>query len=337
LDYFPDNFITLIDESHVTVPQINGMYEGDRARKETLVEYGFRLPSCLDNRPLKFKEFKDIINHRIFVSATPGPYEQKEGAGGMAEQIIRPTGIVDPPIEVRPTKGQVEDLVAEVKKRAKTNERVLVTTLTKRMSEDLSRYLEEQGLKVKYLHSDIKTIDRAKILQELRQKKFDCLVGVNLLREGLDLPEVSLVVIFDAEKQGFLRSQTSLIQVSGRAARNVNGLVIMYADDVSAAMKATIKECERRRKIQLAFNKEHRITPQTIKKAIRKGIEELAEEEAQDVVLSAIGQSEEEYAVLDTISKLEREMELAARNLQFEKAALIRDKIKEINSDLQIK
>ena len=336
LDYFPDDFLTIIDESHVSVPQVNGMYAGDRARKETLVEYGFRLPSCLDNRPLKFKEFMDIVSQRVYVSATPGPFELKDGARKVVEQIIRPTGIVDPLIEVRPTAGQVDDLVEEVKRRAKANERVLITTLTKRMSEDLSQYLEEQGLKVKYLHSDIKTIDRTKILKELRQKKFDCLVGVNLLREGLDLPEVGLVAILDADKQGFLRSQTALIQVSGRAARNINGLVIMYADRVSAAMEATISECDRRRTIQLAFNEEHNITPQTIKKAIREGIEELAEEEAQEVILSAVGQSEEEYTFSNVISKLEREMELAARNLQFERAASIRDKIKEIKGGLQL-
>ena len=336
LDYFPDDFLTIIDESHVSVPQVNGMYAGDRARKETLVEYGFRLPSCLDNRPLKFKEFMDIVSQRVYVSATPGPFELKDGARKVVEQIIRPTGIVDPLIEIRPTAGQVDDLVEEVKRRAKANERVLITTLTKRMSEDLSQYLEEQGLKVKYLHSDIKTIDRTKILKELRQKKFDCLVGVNLLREGLDLPEVSLVAILDADKQGFLRSQTALIQVSGRAARNINGLVIMYADRVSAAMEATISECDRRRTIQLAFNEEHNITPQTIKKAIREGIEELAEEEAQEVILSAVGQSEEEYTFSNVISKLEREMELAARNLQFERAASIRDKIKEIKGGLQL-
>ena len=336
LDYFPEDFVTLIDESHVTVPQIGGMYEGDKARKETLVEYGFRLPSCLDNRPLKFKEFMGLIHQRIYVSATPGKFETKDSRGRVAEQIIRPTGIVDPPIEVRPTAGQVDDLIAEVKKRAQINERVLVTTLTKRMSEDLTQYLEEQGLKVKYLHSDINTIDRVKILKELRMKKFDCLVGVNLLREGLDLPEVSLVAIFDADKQGFLRSQTSLIQVGGRAARNVNGMVLMYADSVSAAMRNTMDECERRREIQLAFNKKHNITPRTIQKAITEGIEVLAEEEAQAVVLSTVGQSEEEYAFANIVSKLEREMETAARNLQFEKAAVIRDKIKEIKEGSRI-
>ncbi|HLF18183.1 MAG TPA: excinuclease ABC subunit UvrB [Candidatus Omnitrophota bacterium] len=329
IDYFPKDLITLIDESHVTVPQLNGMYEGDRSRKETLVEYGFRLPSCLDNRPLKFVEFEKLIGQRIYVSATPGPYERKDCGSRMVEQIVRPTGIVDPPIEVRPTKGQVDDLVREVKTRAKKDERVLVTTLTKRMSEDLTEYLKEQGLKVKYLHSDINTIDRTKILQDLRLKTFDCLVGVNLLREGLDLPEVSLVAIFDADKEGFLRSQTSLIQTSGRAARNVNGQVIMYADRMSAAMRSTIAECERRRKIQTAFNKTHNITPATIQKAVKKGIEELADK-AEELVFTSAGQKREEYTLAHFVAELEREMESAARNLEFEKAARIRDKIKEI-------
>ncbi len=333
LDYFPEDFLLLIDESHVTIPQLNGMYEGDKSRKETLVEYGFRLPSCLDNRPLKFQEFSGIIKQRIYVSATPGPFERKECQGNLVEQIIRPTGIVDPPIEVRPTQGQIEDLLKEIKNRSKNNERVLVTTLTKRMSEDLAQYLEEQGVKVKYLHSDIQTIDRSKILMDLRLKKFDCLVGVNLLREGLDLPEVSLVAIFDADKEGFLRSQVSLIQISGRAARNVNGFVIMYADKVSTAMKGTIEECQRRRKIQLEFNKKHKITPRTIKKAIHEGIEQFAEEKAQDLMLNVVGQGEEEYAFTQFVSELEREMELAARNLQFEKAAVMRDKIKELKKE----
>jgi excinuclease ABC subunit B len=330
IDYFPSDFLTIIDESHVTVPQLNGMYEGDRSRKQTLVEYGFRLPSCLDNRPLKFDELKEVIGQKIYVSATPAPFEKNEaGKKNIVEQIIRPTGIVDPPIEVRPTQGQIDDLLGEIRKRAAKHERVLVTTLTKRMAEDLSTYLEEKEIKVKYLHSDIQTIDRAKILHDLRMRKFDCLIGVNLLREGLDLPEVSLVAIFDADKEGFLRSQTSLIQTAGRAARNVNGLVIMYADSVSLAMRATIAESERRRKIQLAFNKEHGITPQTIKKAIRQGIEILAEE-AEEVVRSVAEQSGEDYVLNSYVTELEREMEQAARNLQFEKAARIRDKIKEI-------
>lgn len=337
IDYFPDDFVTLIDESHVTVPQLNGMYEGDRSRKQTLVEYGFRLPSCLDNRPLKFEEFKETIKQRIYVSATPSPYEIKDSGSAVIEQIIRPTGIIDPPIVVRPTAGQIDDFVKEVKKRAEKNERVLATTLTKKMSEDLTEYLESKGLKVKYLHSDIETIDRARILKELRQKKFDCLIGVNLLREGLDLPEVSLVAIFDADKEGFLRSQTSLIQISGRAARNINGIVIMYADSISQAMKATIWECERRRKIQLKFNEEHHITPQTIRKAIREGIEELAEEDAQEVVLDVVGQNKEEYELANYVSRLEYEMEAAARNLQFEKAAMLRDRIKEVTENKEFK
>lgn len=332
VDHFPDDFVTLIDESHVTVPQLNGMYEGDRARKKTLVEYGFRLPSCLDNRPLKFAEFKKLMGQTIYVSATPGPYEKKEAGSHVVEQIIRPTGIVDPPIEVRPTSGQVDDLVAEVQKRVERDERVLVTTLTKRMSEDLTDYLKEQGLRVKYLHSDIDTIDRTRILKDLRIKKFDCLVGVNLLREGLDLPEVSLVAIFDADKQGFLRSQTSLIQTAGRAARNVEGLVIMYADTHSVAMKATIAECDRRRKIQMAFNKEHNITPSTIKKAIGEGIEAWAYEEAEEVVMGSIGQKKEEYTLTNLVGDLEAQMEAAARNLQFEKAAKIRDRIADLKA-----
>jgi len=337
LDYFPEDFLTLIDESHVTVPQLGGMYEGDRSRKQTLVEYGFRLPSCLDNRPLKFQELTTILKQRVYVSATPSPFERKESGAHIAEQIIRPTGIVDPPIEVRPTKNQVDDLVEEIKKREQINERVLVSTLTKRMSEDLTSYLEEQGIRVKYLHSDIETIDRSVILRELRMKKFDCLVGVNLLREGLDLPEVSLVAIFDADKQGFLRSQTSLIQTGGRAARNINGLVIMYADSVSPAMRDTINECERRRKIQLAFNKEHKITPRNIEKSIQSGIEDMAEEEAKALVLDIAGKSEEEYELSNYITELERQMEAAARNLQFERAALIRDKIKELKNEVPSK
>jgi len=328
LDYFPEGFLTIIDESHVTVPQLNGMYEGDRARKEMLVQYGFRLPSCLDNRPLKFPEFLSLVGERIYVSATPASFERRASKGKIVEQIIRPTGILDPSIEVRPTKGQIEDLLNEVRKRAKINERTLITTLTKKMSEDLASYLEEQGLKVKYLHSDIETIDRTQILKDLRLKKFDCLVGVNLLREGLDLPEVSLVIILDADKEGFLRSQTSLIQVAGRAARHVHGMVIMYADQITESMNVTIEESERRRKIQMEFNKKHHIVPRSIEKAIRLGIEEWAE--AEEMVWEAAGQDSEEYAMANFIAELEREMELAARNLQFEKAALIRDKIKEL-------
>ncbi len=328
IDYFPRDFLTIIDESHVTIPQLNGMYEGDKARKQTLVEHGFRLPSCLDNRPLKFTEIQDVIGQRIYVSATPASFERKESKEHIVEQIIRPTGIVDPLISIRPSKDQVRDLVYEIKQRVKKSERALVTTMTKRMAEDLAAYLEKQKIKVKYMHCDIETIDRAKILQNLRMKNFDCLVGVNLLREGLDLPEVSLVAILDADKEGFLRSQTSLIQVSGRAARHVNGMVIMYADKISAAMKATIQECERRRAIQLAYNEAHKITPQTIQKAIRQGIEQYSK--ADEIVDEVVGQDGEERALQELIVDLERDMELAARNLLFEKAALLRDKIKEL-------
>lgn len=328
IDYFPDKFLTIIDESHVTIPQIGGMYAGDRARKETLVDYGFRLPSCLDNRPLKFDEFKSLEKQIIYVSATPADYEIKESKDKVIEQIIRPTGLVDPEIIIRPTKNQVDDLIKEVKKRAACDERVLVTTLTKRMSEDLTNYLKEKGLKVKYLHSEIETIERSKILRELRKKDFDCLVGINLLREGLDLPEVSLVAILDADKEGFLRSATSLIQVSGRAARNINGTVIMYADTVTGSMKKAISESTRRRKIQLEFNAKNKITPRSIKKAIKDGIEDLVD--AEIFVQGLTGEAKDEYELNKYVSELEYEMELAARNLQFEKAAQIRDKIKEL-------
>ncbi|MDD5432027.1 MAG: excinuclease ABC subunit UvrB [Candidatus Omnitrophica bacterium] len=328
IDYFQGDFLTVIDESHVTVPQIGAMYEGDKARKQTLVEYGFRLPSCLDNRPLKFDEFNSLIKRTIYVSATPNDYEIKKSEGKIIEQIIRPTGLIDPEIIVRPLENQVDDLVNEVKIRAKKNERVLVTTLTKRMAEDLTTYLQEKGLLVKYLHSDIDTLTRTKILKELRQKDFDCLVGINLLREGLDLPEVSLVAILDADKEGFLRSETSLIQVSGRAARNINGTVIMYADTITGSMKRAISESLRRRKIQLEFNKKNNITPRSIQKAIKEGIEGLIE--AEEYVAELTGEKKDEYELRRYIADLEYEMELAARNLQFEKAAELRDKVKEL-------
>ncbi len=328
IDYFPKDLLVVIDESHVTCPQIRGMYEGDRARKEMLVQHGFRLPSCLDNRPLRFEEFQSVTGQKIYVSATPSPFEIREAGGRVVEQVIRPTGIPDPHIEVRPTAGQVDDVVREVKARVLKKERVLITTLTKRMSEDLSAYLQEQGLSVKYLHSDIETIERTKILQDLRLKKYDCIVGVNLLREGLDLPEVSLVAIFDADKQGFLRSQTSLIQTAGRAARNVSGIVIMYADTVSDAMRVTISECERRRKIQVAYNQQHGITPRTIDKAIKTGIEAWAE--VEEFVREVTGQAKEAYDQGQEVAELERRMDLAARNLEFEKAAKLRDLIMEL-------
>ncbi len=330
IDYFQGDFITVIDESHVTIPQIRGMYEGDRARKEVLVEYGFRLPSCLDNRPLKFDEFNELVKGEIFVSATPNEDEIKKSGGKVIEQIIRPTGLIDPKIIVKPSENQIDDLIKEINERAKRNERVLVTTLTKRMSEDLTNYLQEKGLRVKYLHSEIETIERSKILRELRKRDFDCLVGINLLREGLDLPEVSMVAILDADKEGFLRSATSLIQVSGRAARNINGTVIMYADTLTRSMKKAIDESNRRRKIQLEFNAKFKITPRSIQKAIREGIEDL--QQAEVFVETLTGENKDEYELRKYIAELEYEMELAARNLQFEKAVVLRDKIKEITS-----
>ena len=332
IDYFPKaGFLTIIDESHVTIPQIGGMYEGDRARKEILVEYGFRLPSCLDNRPLKFAEFSKLVKQTVFVSATPGKYELAKSRENVVEQIIRPTGLVDPVILVRKTEGQIEDLTREIKKRSRLNERTLVITLTKRMAEDLANYFEEKGLKVKYLHSDIDTIERSRILRDLRKNKFDCLVGINLLREGLDLPEVSLVAILDADKEGFLRSATSLIQVCGRAARNINGCVIMYADTITGSMKKAIEESMRRRDIQLRFNLKNKITPRSISKAIKEGIEDLVD--AENFNLELTGEGKEEYELRKYISELQYEMEMAARNLQFEKAASLRDKIKKLKND----
>ena len=326
LDYFPEDFLVVIDESHVTLPQIRGMYEGDKARKNVLVNYGFRLPSCLDNRPLRFEEFESMVKQAVFVSATPGPYEAAKSSRKIVEQIIRPTGLIDPQIIIRPTKNQIHDLEMEIRKRAKINERVLVTTLTKRMSEDLTSYLQEKGLKVKYLHSEIETIQRSKILRDLRTKQFDCLVGINLLREGLDLPEVSLVAILDADKEGFLRSATSLIQVAGRAARNINGTVIMYADTITKSMQKAIDEGIRRRTIQVAFNTDNNITPRSIQKAIKQGIEDLSD--AEEFVIQLTGEQKDEYDLREYIAELEYEMELAARNLDFEKAAQLRDKIK---------
>jgi len=330
IDYFSGDFLTVIDESHVTLPQVRGMYEGDRARKEVLVNYGFRLPSCLDNRPLKFEEFNNLVKKTVFVSATPDEYEITKSENKVIQQIIRPTGLVDPEIMIRPTENQVEDLIEEVKKRAKVGERILVTTLTKRMAEDLTLYLQEKGLKVKYLHSEIETIERSKILRDLRKKEFDCLVGINLLREGLDLPEVSLVAILDADKEGFLRSATSLIQVAGRASRHLNGKVIMYADTITGSMRKAIGECSRRRKLQLEFNARNKITARSIVKAIKEGIEGL--EKAEELVINLTGEAKDEYELRKYISELEYEMELSSRNLQFEQAAVLRDKIKELKS-----
>ncbi len=321
------NFLIVVDESHVTVPQLRGMYEGDHSRKETLVKYGFRLPSCLDNRPLKFDEFESLINQVIFLSATPAPYEIGKSKK-VVEQIIRPTGLIDPEVLVKPSKGQIDNIIHLIKERAKRKERVLITTLTKRMAEDLSAYLNEMGLNVKYLHSEIGAIERVKILRDLRLGKFDCLVGINLLREGLDLPEVSLVCVLDADKEGFLRSATSLIQVAGRAARNINGQVILYADTITKSMKAALDETNRRRKKQLDFNKKMHITPRSINKAIKEGIEKW--HEAKEAVAEFAGEDQAGHELREIISDLQREMELAARNLQFEKAAYFRDQLKKL-------
>ncbi len=325
IDYFPDDFLMIVDESHVTIPQIRGMFEGDRARKTTLVDFGFRLPSCLDNRPLRFDEFETLMKQAVFASATPAEYEIRRSGARVIEQVIRPTGLVDPDIIIKPVEGQVDDIIERVRERAGRKERVLVTTLTKRMAEDLSAYLEDLGLRVKYIHSDIDAIERVKILKELRLGNFDCLVGVNLLREGLDLPEVSLVAVLDADKEGFLRSETSLIQLAGRAARHINGQVIMYADNITGSLKRAIDETNRRRKLQLEYNMKHKITPRSIKKAIREGIEML--QDAEDVQMEAAGIEAAGYDTEKAIEELEYEMDLAARNLQFEKAAVIRDRI----------
>lgn len=333
LDYFPDDYLMIIDESHVTVPQLHGMYNGDRSRKEVLVEHGFRLPSALDNRPLRFEEFEERINQVIFVSATPGPYEL-EKAPEVVEQIIRPTGLLDPKVHVRPTRGQIDDLIGEIRKRIERDERVLVTTLTKKMAEDLTDYLKEMEFRVRYLHSDIKTIERMQILRDLRLGEFDVLVGINLLREGLDLPEVSLVAILDADKEGFLRGERSLIQTIGRAARNANGEVIMYADTITDSMRKAIDETERRRRIQQEYNEKHRITPQTVRKAVREVIEatKVAEEKATyGKALDVRGMSKKERRNL--ISRLEREMKEAARKLEFERAAELRDMIIELKAE----
>jgi excinuclease ABC subunit B len=331
-DYFPDDFLVVVDESHVTLPQIRGMYNGDRARKEVLVEHGFRLPSALDNRPLRFEEFEQKVKQAIYVSATPGPYEL-EHCPKMIEQIIRPTGLLDPIVEVRPTKGQIDDLIGEIRDRIAKDERVLVTTLTKKMAEDLTDYLKEIGIKVRYLHSDIKTLERMQLLRDLRLGTFHVLVGINLLREGLDLPEVSLVAILDADKEGFLRSERSLIQTIGRAARNAEGRVIMYADTVTESMEKAIRETERRRSIQEAFNREHGITPQTIKKKIRDVIEatKVAEQQANYLTGPEFGKmSKRDRAAL--LERLEKEMKEAAKNLQFERAAELRDAILELKA-----
>ncbi|MGD2278770.1 MAG: excinuclease ABC subunit UvrB [Candidatus Omnitrophota bacterium] len=332
LDYFGDDFLVIIDESHVTLPQLHAMYNGDRARKQTLVDYGFRLPSALDNRPLKFEEFMEIVKQLLFVSATPADYEMKNSAA-VAEQVIRPTGLVDPPISVRSTKNQIYDLMDEINKRAKKKERVLVTTLTKRLAEELTRFLKEQKLRVRYLHSEINALDRVEIIRDLRLGKFDCLVGINLLREGLDLPEVSLVAVLDADKEGFLRSGTSLIQVAGRAARNINGEVILYADNMTDSMRHAIDTTNARRKKQLKYNEEHGIEPKTIMKAIREGIESYRR--AKEIIAGVISETPEEHDIMEAIAELEMDMEEAARNLQFEKAIVFRDQITRLKKTLR--
>lgn len=323
IDYFPDDFMLFVDESHVSIPQVGGMYEGDRSRKQNLVDFGFRLPSALDNRPLKFPEFEKLIKQTIYVSATPGPYEMEKTGGKVVEQIIRPTGLLDPLIDVRPVENQIDDLIENIHQIIDKNERVLVTTLTKRMAEDLTDYLSENGIKVKYLHSDIKTIERSEIIRDLRLGKFDVLVGINLLREGLDLPEVSLIAILDADKEGFLRSETSLIQTIGRAARNSKGHVIMYADKITRSMKKAIDETERRRKIQTEFNEKHGITPTTIKKNIAEIIQVTKSTNEIEEVKEEFSQEQIENIIIN----LETEMYKAAEELDFEKAAQIRDQI----------
>ncbi len=335
IDFFPRDFIMFIDESHVAVPQVGGMYEGDRSRKSSLVEHGFRLPSAFDNRPLKFNEFEQKLNHVIFVSATPGDYEKKNSVQ-VVEQIIRPTGLVDPGISVRPTRGQIDDLYGEIKNRVSKGQRVLVTTLTKKMAEDLTDYFKEMGIKVRYLHSDINTIERMEILRDLRLGVFDVLVGINLLREGLDLPEVSLVAILDADKEGYLRSERSLIQTIGRAARNVEGKVIMYADRITGSMSRAINETERRRKLQIEYNQRHGITPRTVTKAVRDVIEatKVAEEKAAYTPNAKKGKMTKKE-LKTAIAKLEKEMREAARLLEFERAAELRDILIELRLELR--
>ena len=330
LDYFPKDFLTLIDESHQTIPQLRGMYNGDISRKKVLVEHGFRLPSALDNRPLRFEEFDRSVGQVIYVSATPSEYEMQRSKK-IVEQIIRPTGLMDPEIEVRPSEGQIDDLIAEIKTRAKKGERTLVTTLTKRMAEDLSRYLKEVGIKVNYLHSEFDAFERVEILRDLRLQKYDCVVGINLLREGLDLPEVSLVAILDADKEGFLRSAVSLVQMAGRAARHVEGKVLMYADKVTDSMKLAMQETTRRRKIQREYNERQAVTPTSIKKEIRAGIEQYRR--AEEFVSEAVGEEKAEHDLKSYFAHLKEKMELAARSLDFELAARLRDRIRTLEEE----
>ena len=321
----------IVDESHVTIPQVRGMYAGDRSRKGSLIDNGFRLPSAYDNRPLNFEEFEENINQIVFTTATPGPYEIQHSTT-FAEQIIRPTGLLDPEIDVRPIENQIDNLVGEIHSVIEKGERVLITTLTKKMSEDLTDYLKEIGIKVKYLHSDIATLERTEIIRDLRMGKFDVLVGINLLREGLDIPEVSLIAILDADKEGFLRSETSLIQTIGRAARNEHGRVIMYADKITDSMKSAIDETKRRREIQDAYNKEHGIIPKTVKKDIRAAIE--ATQAAEEEVVYGIKETDDIDELKANVAKLTEEMMEAAKNLQFERAAELRDKLKELEEKI---
>jgi excinuclease ABC subunit B len=334
LDYVPRDFIMFIDESHQTVPQLHGMWHGDRSRKENLVQYGFRLPSALDNRPLQFEEFEERTNQIIYVSATPGPYELTKSSGVVVEQIIRPTGLVDPPVEVRPVKGQIDDLLHEIRDRVSKGERVLVTTLTKRMAEDLAEYYAEVGVRCRYMHSEIETLERIKLLRDLRKGEYDVLIGINLLREGLDLPEVSLVAILDADKEGFLRSSGSLIQTIGRCARNISGRAILYADIMTDSMKRAIDETDRRRAIQQAYNQEHGITPESISRPLMMSLAGIAEADYVDVTQGSDGlpdfKSQDE---LDTyIANLETDMREAAKRFEFEKAAKLRDTVRDLRT-----
>mgnify|MGYP001757739987 FL=1 len=344
IDYFPEDFLTIIDESHVTVPQIGGMYEGDMSRKRNLVEFGFRLPSAVDNRPLTFDEFEDRVGQTVYMSATPGDYELEAAGGEFVEQVIRPTGLVDPKVSVRPTKGQIDDLIHEIRERTEKDERVLVTTLTKRMAEDLTDYFLDNGIKVRYLHSDIDTLQRVELLRQLRLGEFDVLVGINLLREGLDLPEVSLVAILDADKEGFLRSTKSLIQTIGRAARNVSGEVIMYGDDITESMQAAIDETERRRAKQIAYNEEHGIDPQPLRKKIADILDEVYErsddEEASSSSETSMleGRDTSSMAqdeIQQLIDDLTTQMTSAARELKFELAGRLRDEIADLRKELR--
>jgi excinuclease ABC subunit B len=343
IDYFPKDFMLFVDESHQTVPQVSSMYKGDRSRKETLVEYGFRLPSALDNRPLKFEEWEQRLDQIVYVSATPGDYELKKSEGVVVEQVIRPTGLLDPEIEVRPVKDQVDDLLAEIRERVKAGDRVLVTTLTKRMAEDLTEYFTDLGVKVRYLHSDVDTLERIEIIRDLRRGEFDVLVGINLLREGLDLPEVSLVAILDADKEGFLRSDRSLIQTCGRAARNVKGKVIMYGDRITAAMKHAISETDRRRTIQAAYNKKHKITPKTVQRAIMdmrgSAADDYVDLDALPSRMAKAADAKKKYVadvkiedIPKTVAEYRKQMHAAAEDLDFEKAADLRDRIKQLEA-----